>query len=298
MTAEFWQYDARLGRRWNIDPVTNASLSPYACFNNNPILYSDVNGDDPDKNKAAKSIKTYEKKFMKILKNNGGDIVAAHQTMATKYNGKKWMWVNADESENTSGFGQDHGKYYHASDLFKEAKPEFANARTNATPPAPINVTSTDFYRYQNASGNSVSSMVYPIPTSGTVNITVTPAANTTLTVNFAQGDNTDPTLTTSKTNIAPAINVTANNSPAVASFSVDATKGNFMYIEYTNINYPGNSTQIAATPNVTLTPNPPTPAGNKMRYFPVISTPSNRNVKDLNNATLKELNRQFTLPR
>ena len=33
-TAEFWQYDSRLGRRWNLDPKPNISISPYAAFAN------------------------------------------------------------------------------------------------------------------------------------------------------------------------------------------------------------------------------------------------------------------------
>lgn len=46
MTAEFWEYDARLGRRWNIDPKPiSSSISPYATFNNNPILFVDSGGD-------------------------------------------------------------------------------------------------------------------------------------------------------------------------------------------------------------------------------------------------------------
>jgi RHS repeat-associated protein len=44
-TAEFWQYDARLGRRWNVDPVTKTHESPYACFSNNPIINVDPHGD-------------------------------------------------------------------------------------------------------------------------------------------------------------------------------------------------------------------------------------------------------------
>ena len=38
-TAEFWQYDSRLGRRWNIDPVVKEHESPYATFANNPIWF-------------------------------------------------------------------------------------------------------------------------------------------------------------------------------------------------------------------------------------------------------------------
>lgn len=44
-TAEFWEYDPRTGRRWNLDPKPNISISPYAAFANNPICLSDVKGD-------------------------------------------------------------------------------------------------------------------------------------------------------------------------------------------------------------------------------------------------------------
>ena len=47
-TAEFWQYDTRLGRRWNVDPVVVAWESGYAAFRNNPIWLNDPNGDCPD----------------------------------------------------------------------------------------------------------------------------------------------------------------------------------------------------------------------------------------------------------
>lgn len=47
-TAQFWQYDSRLGRRWNIDPVIFPSESPYASFRNNPIVLNDPKGNCPD----------------------------------------------------------------------------------------------------------------------------------------------------------------------------------------------------------------------------------------------------------
>ncbi|MBA4241931.1 MAG: hypothetical protein C0448_14490 [Sphingobacteriaceae bacterium] len=43
-TAEYWEYDSRIIRRWNTDPVTYPTQSPYACFNNNPIFFADPDG--------------------------------------------------------------------------------------------------------------------------------------------------------------------------------------------------------------------------------------------------------------
>ncbi|MBA3901999.1 MAG: hypothetical protein H0X62_17640 [Bacteroidetes bacterium] len=39
--------DPRIGRRWNTDPVTVAWESPYAVNRNNPILFTDPDGDIP-----------------------------------------------------------------------------------------------------------------------------------------------------------------------------------------------------------------------------------------------------------
>jgi RHS repeat-associated protein len=45
-TAEFWEYNANIGRRWNVDPITKEDESPYATFGNNPINSVDPNGAD------------------------------------------------------------------------------------------------------------------------------------------------------------------------------------------------------------------------------------------------------------
>ena len=44
-TAMFWEYDTRTGRRWNLDPNPQISISDYAVFGNNPILNNDPDGD-------------------------------------------------------------------------------------------------------------------------------------------------------------------------------------------------------------------------------------------------------------
>jgi len=43
-TATFWEYDGRLGRRWNVDPVVKSWMSSYQSFSNKPIWNIDPNG--------------------------------------------------------------------------------------------------------------------------------------------------------------------------------------------------------------------------------------------------------------
>jgi len=49
MTAEFWEYDTRLGRRWNLDPVEYPWQSGYSTFNNNPNYFNDPFGLEGEK---------------------------------------------------------------------------------------------------------------------------------------------------------------------------------------------------------------------------------------------------------
>ncbi len=45
-TALYWEYDGKLGRRWNVDPVIKMYESPYTTFSNNPIIFVDWMGAD------------------------------------------------------------------------------------------------------------------------------------------------------------------------------------------------------------------------------------------------------------
>ena len=59
-TAMYWEYDSRLGRRWNIDQIVKIHESPYAVFGNNPIIMLDPNGAnagvEKDKDKKTATI--------------------------------------------------------------------------------------------------------------------------------------------------------------------------------------------------------------------------------------------------
>jgi hypothetical protein len=45
-SAQYWEYDSRIGRRWNLEPLEQKFpfISPYAVDNCNPILYGDSDG--------------------------------------------------------------------------------------------------------------------------------------------------------------------------------------------------------------------------------------------------------------
>jgi RHS repeat-associated protein len=53
-TAQFWEYDSRIERRWNVDPITKAWESGYVCFDNNPVLEIDPQGLDGTPYKVKK----------------------------------------------------------------------------------------------------------------------------------------------------------------------------------------------------------------------------------------------------
>jgi hypothetical protein len=101
-TALFWEYDTRLGRRWNRDPKPNPSVSDYACFNNNPIWNTDVLGDKPTpKQAAAMSAHVYGDKSDKILK--GGWKVSSKDFGIEKNNSENGLKSQVYEKTNWRG---------------------------------------------------------------------------------------------------------------------------------------------------------------------------------------------------
>jgi hypothetical protein len=104
-TAQFWQYDSRIGRRWNLDPRPNPSTSYYATFAGNPVWYSDplgdigkykhrkytINTDDKGNvsykfGRKGKSLSQMSKHFQKKFNKNVNPI---YQAMAQTEGGRK-----------------------------------------------------------------------------------------------------------------------------------------------------------------------------------------------------------------
>ncbi|HTO15166.1 MAG TPA: hypothetical protein VLZ83_05320 [Edaphocola sp.] len=75
-TALFGEYDPRRGRRWNLDPKPNISISPYSLYANNPILFSDPLLDTVIAEKSAQADiksdlnKVYKKDFFEFNSND------------------------------------------------------------------------------------------------------------------------------------------------------------------------------------------------------------------------------------
>ncbi len=113
-TAEFWEYDCRIGRRWNRDPIVKPWESPYACFANNPIFYKDPSGLNPEGNGdkyKARCEKKLEKriysKLEKLRRNNGTPQeieILAHQ-LSDKYQNKEWFRYTGTGGYDNEGKG-------------------------------------------------------------------------------------------------------------------------------------------------------------------------------------------------
>jgi hypothetical protein len=69
-SALYWEYDSRIGRRWNIDPEIKPYISSYSAFANNPIWFMDVNGDDSSKPKKPLRLPT-QAEWQKYLASKG-----------------------------------------------------------------------------------------------------------------------------------------------------------------------------------------------------------------------------------
>ncbi|WPQ63658.1 hypothetical protein SIO70_02125 [Chitinophaga sancti] len=103
-TAEFWEYDPRLGRRWNLDPNPRVGWSQYAVLNDAPLLYSDIKGDtvwpiynkwdDGFITKYKNHLKDYIQKYESEEKKFTCDDLALYSILEfSKDNGLPFKWI-------------------------------------------------------------------------------------------------------------------------------------------------------------------------------------------------------------
>lgn len=129
-TARFWEYDTRIGRRWNQDPKPNPSISNYAAFANNPIWFKDPLGDTI------------------IVNSNTKNKDGSAYTMFKLDNGKKDLLTQTyDQFKNTGvqWYAKDEKNYaemiYLNPNLVKDGKAKGVTASEFATKINSINTT-------------------------------------------------------------------------------------------------------------------------------------------------------------
>ncbi len=134
-TATFWEYDGRLGRRWNVDPKAMYSLSVYSVFANNPIWFTDVLGDSSvwDNKGYMVHYDPNDKDLRAFMKD--GDQLSPMGNLGGDIDASKWFpnllkenSVGADDILNPLTF-RDYVKQYGKWD-YKYASPANPNSGT------------------------------------------------------------------------------------------------------------------------------------------------------------------------
>ena len=112
-TALFWEYDGRLGRRWNLDPKPTVGISSYSCFANNPIFNIDIYGDSLNVGQE------HRKQFMSDMKNVFGD-----KTSSLSFNNKGNLVLEGKAKDFTKGMSKEE------KDAFKGLNKAMTNKQT------------------------------------------------------------------------------------------------------------------------------------------------------------------------
>jgi RHS repeat-associated protein len=85
--AQFWEYDPRIGRRWNVDPVKKPWLSDYTTFSNDPINRIDPSGDDDYFNSKGQLISSTKTKTANIyVQTDKGNILLSQLSLKSAMN--------------------------------------------------------------------------------------------------------------------------------------------------------------------------------------------------------------------
>jgi hypothetical protein len=156
-TAEYWEYDSRTGRRWNLDQKPNTSISPYNCFAGNPILNSDRLGDTPrvkmnnefyslvrGKDNNLKYVDAGGKDYKGTLTANAQSVLSATAKALssgstflagranTILNSKFDLFITEDQFELTGSHGTGHDELY----AYKLADGSVKQAKNTETQPS------------------------------------------------------------------------------------------------------------------------------------------------------------------
>ena len=119
-TAEFWEYDTRVARRWNIEPLIKkyTGNSSYLIFANNPIFFSDPDGKD-----------------IIVLGNTSGARGAGHGAILVGNYKNGWTYISKDGYDG-SAFGSQSkyiDKRFNSIEEFRNSPHNFVTVETHST---------------------------------------------------------------------------------------------------------------------------------------------------------------------
>ena len=112
-TAEFWEYDPRSAKRWNVDPASSKHpiWSPYHINFGNPIWFKDPKGDEPDNNKGKPAEKKADGTYTTSIDNT--DVTNLNKKIENEMHGipsKRGGIVFTDEFGRGSGAPEGEGE--------------------------------------------------------------------------------------------------------------------------------------------------------------------------------------------
>jgi hypothetical protein len=91
-TALFWEYDTRLGRRWNVDPKGVTGWSGYSAFMDCPTLVTDIYGDSGEVKKTIAGVVCKAKCPKGVKKTNITQKPSSSSNTNSKPDGKSFYY--------------------------------------------------------------------------------------------------------------------------------------------------------------------------------------------------------------
>ncbi|HOS84899.1 MAG TPA: hypothetical protein PK199_08285 [Bacteroidales bacterium] len=253
-SAEFWEYDARIGRRWNVDPMSHQFpwQSPYSVFDNDPISKIDTDGlsanKPPTQKQIDRRIAKFENKEKKLAKKTGLSGDALRAEMYLKYAGRKFALIESttqqgDEKvyeEKNVGNDNNGGQGGYPTGEYVDDKngnlPVFTQIfQPQITPPTNISMNTDGTFP------NTVIALPTLPPGTTSVNVTVT-----VVNLNTVAG--------------ATTITITQAGTPLFVTGTLGAVAGSTLTLPISNNTRSRGPILVSVTnsaPNLTMTANP-----------------------------------------
>ena len=252
-SAQFWMYDTRLGRRWELDPVFNHSASNYSVLNCNPINYIDPKGDEPTPKKVERKVKQLERKVDRAMKRNSNlTRVQALDNIVRPSLSLKEQYVEHKTFDEAQGSGY---KYYDIVQEYQARNP-LVNAPAVAPMVGTAVLTGTPTAVFGPTFDDQIYNFIPAGPNANPVGITVTnnrPADSVTdltnLSINAITRGNPAPIPVASGIDVRPGTNQTF-------AIPVNAVSVQVSYTTRNSVTAPTLVNNIVVTLNFTV-PNP-----------------------------------------